>query len=106
LIVALVPQYDDFGDSQGKFGGRDGGASTEEVMEDVMYISKMLPNKSTNAQVVSQHLGRTIWGLIVGSGSLHTAVIQHDVGKVRDLRCENEGNIFVEDGDHISPTLG
>ena len=49
MIVALVPQYDDFGDSQGKFGGRDGGASTEEVMEDVMYISKMLPNKSTNA---------------------------------------------------------
>ncbi len=106
FIVALVTQYDDFRDSNKELLCRDSSASTAEAVENTVDIREVLPDELADAGVVGQSFIHTVAGFIARDWPFDAAVIDEGPGYMRDLRLQNEGYIFVEDGNCIGPSHG
>jgi len=105
IIIALVPKDHNFRDCNKKFLGGYGGASAVEAVENAMDIIEMFPDEVAHLVVVRDCLESTTISLVASCGPLDTAVVHEGPGNVRDFGFENEGNVFVEDGTGIGPSL-
>jgi len=70
-----VPEECDFGDYDGDFLSRDGGASTEEMVEDVVDIVEVLPDKAVDLRVSGNGLIPTIFCLVASWWSFDAYVV-------------------------------
>jgi hypothetical protein len=105
FVVVLVAQNYDFWYCYEQFHSRDSGASTVEVVEDVMEVKQVLPDKLSDAGVIWDGLVLTTVDFISHHRSFDAAVINVWPGDVGDLRFQQEGDVLVKDHPCIGPAL-
>ena len=74
------------------------------MLDDVVEVLEMLPNKPADSDVLQDCLEGAIGGLVSGCGTLDGDIV--DVGDcvLGNLRLEDVCYVVMEDGDSISPT--
>ena len=65
----------DFGNGDGDLLGGNGGASTEEAVENAMDVVEVLPDEVVDLGVSGNSFISFILGFVVGSGSLDAGVV-------------------------------
>jgi hypothetical protein len=96
VIVAFVSENDDFGDGNEKFLCRDGGAGAEKLMEYVVDVVQMFPDKVADLIVSRNHFVPSVLSFITCWQAFDASVIHKGVGLVGDLGLEDEDYIAVE----------
>jgi len=85
VVVALVPEDDDFGACDDELLGRDCGSGAAEAMEDAVDVLEVFLDESADSGILWDGLIVTILHLIAGLRSLDSGVVYKCVGNVRDL---------------------
>jgi len=85
VIVALVPEDDDFGACNDKLLRGDCGSGAAKAMKDAVDVLEVLPDESADSGILWDGFIVTILRLVASLRSLDSSVIYKRVGNVRDL---------------------
>jgi hypothetical protein len=105
FIVALVAQNYDFWYCYKQFCSRDSGTGTADVVEDVMEVEQVLPDKLLNARVIWDGLILTTVDFVLRCRSFDAAVVSVWPGDMGDLRFQQEGDILMKDHPSVGLAL-
>jgi hypothetical protein len=100
-----VAQNYDFWYCYEQLHGRDGGASTAEVVEDAMEVEQVLPDKLSDAGVIWDGLVLTTVDFVSHCGSFDAAVVDVQPGNMGDLGFQQEGDVLMKDHPCVGPAL-
>jgi hypothetical protein len=100
-----VAQNYDFWYCYEQLRGRDSGAGTAEVVEDVMEVEQVLPDKPSDAGVIWDGLVLTTVDFVSCRRSFDAAVVDVWPGDMGDLGFQQEGDVLVKDCPCVSPAL-
>jgi hypothetical protein len=100
-----VAQDDYFRNGNTELLSRDSGTSGSETVEDAMKVAVVLPEKEPNAWIVGKGPEFAFLVFIASRRAFDCTVIHKWPSSMRDLQLQNEGDVFMEDGDGIGPTL-
>ena len=105
IVSALVPEDDDFGARDDDLLGGDCGSCAAEPMQDAVDVLKVFPDEFADAGVLWNGLIITVVGLVTSCRSFDGSVVHECAGDVGDLRGKDEGDVVMEYGYCVSPTL-
>lgn len=72
-----------------------------ELVEDLVDIVEVLPDKFVDAGVLEEGFVATIFGFVTQGQTLDAAIIDKGSSYMRDFGLENKGDVFMENNHSI-----